>query len=149
MFSVCVLVKLELINFWRIGLFWSWNMRNTMRIVKLWQIYFAKESIIWFHSLDTTVFNLLSIWSRLGTWQFMTDMPYVSLSQLMMWRLLWYLHQADNEDRQNEIHPGAKCEDYMKSLTGKAINSLFKYWIVRGVVVIYLTLHRWVYRLRW
>ncbi|XP_022106571.1 ectopic P granules protein 5 homolog isoform X2 [Acanthaster planci] len=41
---------------------------------------------------------------RLGTWQFMTDMPYTSLSSTMMWRLLWSLHQDDIN--QLIIEPG-------------------------------------------
>ncbi|PIK43621.1 putative ectopic P granules protein 5-like [Apostichopus japonicus] len=31
---------------------------------------------------------------RLGTWQFLADMPYTCLSGEMMWRLYWYLHSS-------------------------------------------------------
>ncbi|XP_041457856.1 ectopic P granules protein 5 homolog isoform X2 [Lytechinus variegatus] len=32
---------------------------------------------------------------RLGTWQFLADMPYSCLSSYMMWKLLWFLHHSD------------------------------------------------------
>ena len=56
---------------------------------------------------------------RLGTWQFMTDMPYVSLSQLMMWRLLWYLHQPEDESKEDRLSTDASPQDYKNYLSGK------------------------------
>nr|XP_054752427.1 ectopic P granules protein 5 homolog [Lytechinus pictus] len=32
---------------------------------------------------------------RLGTWQFLADMPYSCLSSYMVWKLLWFLHHSD------------------------------------------------------
>ena len=57
--------------------------------------------------------------NRLGTWQFMTNMPYTSLSSTMMWRLLWSLHQDDIN--QLEIKPGkdTKIDSYKWSLAGQ------------------------------
>ena len=51
----------------------------------------------------------------------MTDMPYVSLSQLMMWRLLWYLHQNDDDINSDTLGVEATSEEYKNYLSGKHV----------------------------
>ncbi|KAJ8035761.1 Ectopic P granules protein 5-like [Holothuria leucospilota] len=50
---------------------------------------------------------------RLGTWQFLADMPYTCLSGEMMWRLYWYLHSSFMgwADRSH-VKDDAKPADY-------------------------------------
>lgn len=61
---------------------------------------------------------------RLGTWQFLADMPYTCLSGEMMWRLYWYLHSsfmgwADKTHVKDE----ARQADYEWWLAGKISHS--------------------------
>ncbi|XP_071943527.1 ectopic P granules protein 5 homolog isoform X2 [Antedon mediterranea] len=50
---------------------------------------------------------------RLGTWQFMAEMPYNSISILMMWKLLWLLHNSGTglNSEQAVLH-GAGIDAY-------------------------------------
>ncbi|XP_071788389.1 ectopic P granules protein 5 homolog isoform X2 [Asterias amurensis] len=63
---------------------------------------------------------------RLGTWQFMTNMPYTSLSSIMMWNLLWFLHQ--NEHSRGEPTPGSNSREdgYTWSLSDPANKDEFE-----------------------
>lgn len=40
------------------------------------------------------IISLCYLIGRLGSWQFMTDMPYTTVSKETMWLLLWSVHQG-------------------------------------------------------
>lgn len=40
------------------------------------------------------IISLSYLIGRLGSWQFMTDMPYTTVSKETMWLLLWSVHQG-------------------------------------------------------
>eukprot|EP00057_Strongylocentrotus_purpuratus_P029333 XP_011683807.1 PREDICTED: ectopic P granules protein 5 homolog [Strongylocentrotus purpuratus] len=59
--------------------------------------------------------------ARLGTWQFLADMPYSCLSPHMMWRLLWFLHHSDKGEVSStasiSVRTRAKLDEYKWDLS--------------------------------
>jgi hypothetical protein len=53
---------------------------------------------------------------RLGSWQFLTDLPYWCISLDMMWRLLWLMHQGHH----STVDPNDSPQTQVKG--GKALN---------------------------
>lgn len=52
---------------------------------------------------------------RLGSWQFMADMPYTCVSVDSMWQLLWILHQGqDQVVNLDQLPPVKSCMEYMQ-----------------------------------
>lgn len=55
----------------------------------------------------------VSLFFRLGAWQFMADMPYGSLSLLTLWKILWTLYNyqmTDHRVRGTTIDQGGERE---------------------------------------
>ncbi|XP_059161411.1 ectopic P granules protein 5 homolog [Physella acuta] len=50
---------------------------------------------------------------KLGSWQFMADMPYTCVSIDSMWQLLWVLHQGEGINL-DMLPPVASCKSYLK-----------------------------------
>ncbi len=78
-------------------------------------------------NLSTSVLNRLLycnfkiLWNpvcRLGSWQFLVDMPYRGVSLTMMWRLLWLMHYASHKDKKLEsgdlLVSAEECLDNLK-----------------------------------
>ncbi|XP_033099652.1 ectopic P granules protein 5 homolog isoform X3 [Anneissia japonica] len=61
---------------------------------------------------------------RLGTWQFMSEMPHNSISLLMMWKLLWLLH-SDGSGLEQEVPQGAGIDAYKWRLSDPANRGAF------------------------
>ncbi|GFR61870.1 ectopic P granules protein 5 homolog [Elysia marginata] len=52
---------------------------------------------------------------KLGSWQFMADMPYTMVSLGSLWQLLWVLHQGQGQVVDLELLPSVEqCETYLK-----------------------------------
>uniref|UniRef100_A0A2C9JD30 Ectopic P granules protein 5 homolog n=1 Tax=Biomphalaria glabrata TaxID=6526 RepID=A0A2C9JD30_BIOGL len=51
---------------------------------------------------------------RLGSWQFMADMPYTCVSMDSMWQLLWVLHQGEGIS-VDMLPPVETCKTYLKN----------------------------------
>ncbi|XP_064604344.1 ectopic P granules protein 5 homolog [Liolophura sinensis] len=52
---------------------------------------------------------------KLGSWQFMADMPFIGVSMETMWRLLWILHQSSAPSLDlDRIPVMTTCMEYMK-----------------------------------
>ncbi|ELT99412.1 hypothetical protein CAPTEDRAFT_188527 [Capitella teleta] len=65
------------------------------------------------------VMHILSA-QRLGSWQFLTDLPYWCISLDMMWRLLWLMHQGHHltsgDPSQGQTSKDNKASDYCRKL---------------------------------
>ncbi|XP_071496292.1 ectopic P granules protein 5 homolog [Diadema antillarum] len=66
---------------------------------------------------------------RLGTWQFLADMPYSCLSPHMMWRLLWFLHHSSKGELKSSSSINAsrraQLEEYKWDLSDAAKKEMF------------------------
>lgn len=52
---------------------------------------------------------------KLGSWQFMADMPYTMVSLGSLWQLLWVLHQGHGQVINLDLLPSVnQCEAYLK-----------------------------------
>ncbi|XP_035829150.1 ectopic P granules protein 5 homolog isoform X2 [Aplysia californica] len=52
---------------------------------------------------------------KLGSWQFMADMPYTCVSTDSMWQLLWVLHQGQGQVvNLDRLPPVQKCKEYLE-----------------------------------
>ncbi|XP_071084165.1 ectopic P granules protein 5 homolog [Haliotis cracherodii] len=52
---------------------------------------------------------------KLGSWQFMADMPYTCVSSDSMWQLLWVLHQGQSHTLNlDTLPPVEHCQGYLK-----------------------------------
>ncbi|ESO91450.1 hypothetical protein LOTGIDRAFT_228859, partial [Lottia gigantea] len=52
---------------------------------------------------------------RLGSWQFMTNMPFTCVSSDCMWQLLWILHQGQGHELDLDCIPSVEeCKTYLK-----------------------------------
>ena len=55
---------------------------------------------------------------RLGSWQFMADMPYSCVSMTMMWKLVWLMHHGC-KNKVVEIDQNMTMEQCVYDLDGK------------------------------
>ncbi|KAK6177743.1 hypothetical protein SNE40_015786 [Patella caerulea] len=52
---------------------------------------------------------------KLGSWQFMANMPFTCVSSNSMWQLLWILHQGQGQELDLDKMPTVeKCKEYLK-----------------------------------
>ncbi|CAH1788011.1 unnamed protein product [Owenia fusiformis] len=59
--------------------------------------------------------------NRLGSWQFMADMPYIGVSISMMWKLLWLLHRGyDVIEAMNQHVSIEECKFIMQDPSSKS-----------------------------
>ncbi|BFZ08146.1 hypothetical protein BsWGS_11185 [Bradybaena similaris] len=59
-------------------------------------------------------YSILSA-QKLGSWQFMADMPYTCVSVDSMWQLLWILHQGQGQVvNLDQLPPVNSCKEYMQ-----------------------------------
>ncbi|WAR26073.1 EPG5-like protein [Mya arenaria] len=55
----------------------------------------------------------------LGSWQYIADMPFNSISKGTMWRILWLLHQDGSHDQSHDttfIPPAGECISFVKDI---------------------------------
>ncbi|XP_052780180.1 ectopic P granules protein 5 homolog isoform X2 [Mya arenaria] len=63
--------------------------------------------------------NLIHMSHRLGSWQYIADMPFNSISKGTMWRILWLLHQDGSHDQSHDttfIPPAGECISFVKDI---------------------------------
>ena len=56
--------------------------------------------------------------ARLGSWQFLTGLPYSSLSATMMWHLVWAMHSGCRDT--SNIRLQISLQECKKQLLGKS-----------------------------
>ncbi|XP_053378040.1 ectopic P granules protein 5 homolog isoform X2 [Mercenaria mercenaria] len=59
--------------------------------------------------------NFIHMSQRLGSWQFIADMPFGKISKDTMWKILWLLHQGHGRSFEiNEIPSAQECINFVK-----------------------------------
>ncbi|KAL4226903.1 Ectopic P granules protein 5 [Mactra antiquata] len=59
--------------------------------------------------------NYIHISQRLGSWQFIADMPFDNVSKGTMWKILWLLHQGQGQSFDLGAIPSANvCMEFVK-----------------------------------
>lgn len=92
---------------------------HNLRILvkKTFMTWLTKENW-WIFMKSTEQLKALSF--RLGSWQFMSDMPYKCVSMAMMWRLVWLMHQS-YKDGTVDIDQYMTVEQCLADLDGEQI----------------------------
>ncbi|XP_060553082.1 ectopic P granules protein 5 homolog [Ruditapes philippinarum] len=59
--------------------------------------------------------NFIHMSQRLGSWQFIADMPFGRISKETMWKILWLLHQGHGRSFEiHEIPSAQECINFVK-----------------------------------
>lgn len=73
----------------------------------------------------------------MGSWQYMTDMPYASVSLETTWKLMWMLHMGQNQlVSPDNLPPLEQCkaelkgEVLMATFLYKFFTIIFKKWVL-------------------
>lgn len=100
----------------------------------LWSWLLVSFSYKAFHLLFVIV---ICISFRMGSWQYMTDMPYASVSLETTWKLMWMLHMGQNQlVSPDNLPPLEQCkaelkgEVLMATFLYKFFTIIFKKWVL-------------------